>query len=156
MVRARITRPPSIPDEALKRLAQYWSRAALMHDWVHALIDEYGGVQEVIDADYEWELEAYLSYWLAGLFVVVEGFNKLKLRDARVQKLFQAHLSDLKGLRHETYHFTLSRLKGAKVMRNINWAEELHEAVGDFIREHIHRKIHVERLMALRAKKRGA
>jgi hypothetical protein len=38
-----------IPDEILQRLAQYWSRAALMHDLLHALIDEYGGIQEVID-----------------------------------------------------------------------------------------------------------
>jgi hypothetical protein len=77
------------PDDALKRLAQYWSRAALMRDLMHVLIDKHGGIQKVIDADADWELEAYLSYWLAGLFVVVEGFNKLRLRDARVQKAVQ-------------------------------------------------------------------
>jgi hypothetical protein len=88
--------------------------------------------------------------------VVVEGFNKSKLKEARVQKLFLAHLNDLKELRHETYHFTLSRAKGAKIIKNLNWAEELHEAVGDFLREQINRKMHVERIMELRKKiKRG-
>src|SRR5262245_40722448 len=91
-----------LPDDVPKRLAQYWSRAALMHDWLHELMHEHGdSVQKVIDAGHEWELETYLAYWLAGLFVVVEGFNKLKLKDRRVQRLFLAHLSDLKELRHE-------------------------------------------------------
>ena len=105
-----------------------------MHDLFQTLIDEHdGSIQKIIDVGRDWELEAYLSYWLAGLFVLVEGFNKLKLKDARVQRLFKAHVNDLKELRHETYHFTLSRTKGAKVIRNLNWAEELHEAIGEFI-----------------------
>ena len=128
----------------------------MMRDHLHWLIDEYeGSIQKVIDAGDDWQLEAYLAYWLAGLFVVVEGFNKLKLRDPRVQRLFQAHLGDLKELRHETYHFTLSRIKGAKAIRSLNWAEELHEAIGGFIREHITRKMHVEHLQEFRAKKRA-
>jgi hypothetical protein len=85
-----------------------------MHDWLHALREEYGDIQGVIDAGCEWELEAYLSYWLAGLFVVVEGFNKLKLKDARVQRLFHAHLNDLKELRHETIPFHALAYEGCR------------------------------------------
>jgi hypothetical protein len=126
-----------------------------MRDLMHVLIDKHGGIQKVIDADADWELEAYLSYWLAGLFVVIEGFNKLRLRDARVQKLFREHLNDLKQLRHETYHFTISRAKGSKAVRAINWAEELHEATRQFIGEHIRDKVRLEHLRELRAKKKG-
>lgn len=149
--------PPrqKISDEALKRLAQYWTRAALMRDLMHGVIDKHGGIQEVIDANADWEIEAYLAYWLVGLFVVVEGFNKLKLKDARVQKLFHAHLNDLKEFRHETYHFTLSRVKGGKAVRAVNWAEELHEATRQFIGEQISEKTRLERLREFRAKKKG-
>lgn len=151
-----MTRPPIIPDDALKRLAQYWGRAELMHHLLHELLDGHNrGVQKVIDAGYELELETFLSFWLSGLFVVVEGFNRLKIKDPRVQRLFLAHVSDLKELRHETYHFTVSRLKGSKVISNLNWAEELHAAIGEFIEEHVTRRAHAERLLELRSKKRS-
>ena len=41
------------------------------------------------------------------------------------------------ALRHETYHFTVSRKKGLAAVRAINWAEELHEALGLFIERHV-------------------
>jgi len=37
-----------------------------MRDLMHGLMDKHGGIQEVIDAEADWELEAYLAYWLAG------------------------------------------------------------------------------------------
>jgi hypothetical protein len=121
-----------IPEEALHRLGQYWSRAQLMRDHMHHLIDAHEGeIAKVIEAGYEWQLEVYLSFWLSGLFVVVEDFNKLKLKDARVQKLFNKHVGELKELRHETFHFTVSRAKGRKVIRNVNWAEGLTALVHD-------------------------
>ena len=39
--------------------------------------------------------------------MVVEGFNKLKLKDSRVQKLFKEQLGYLKQLRRATYHFSM-------------------------------------------------
>ena len=39
--------------------------------------------------------------------MVGEGFNKLGLKDPRVQRLFKEHLQTLKKVRHYTYHFTL-------------------------------------------------
>jgi hypothetical protein len=130
-----------ISEEALQRLSQYWGRAQLMRGLLHGIIDGHEGeIAKVIEAGYEWELEAYLSFWLSGLFVVVEGFNRLKLKDARVQKLFNAHIGELKKLRHETYHFTISRTEGVKVLKNINWAEELHVMIGLFLEERVMRK----------------
>ena len=105
-----------------------------MRDHLHALIDHHDGeIDKVIEAGRDTELETYLVFWLSGLFVVVEGFNKLNLKDARVQQLFNAHVGELKQLRHETYHFTLER--SPQAIRNINWAEELHVAIGMFIDE---------------------
>jgi hypothetical protein len=44
----------------------------------------------------------FLFYSLSAQFVLVEGFKKLKLKDARVQKPFKAHIGHLKMVRHRT------------------------------------------------------
>ena len=109
------------PNQAMA-LGEYWLRAELMHELLHTLRDMYEPKFEQLYKDgHGWEFNTYLSYWLSGLFVVVEGFNKLKLKDARVQRLFNAHLSDLKQVRHSTYHFASKR---APLIRELNWAEE--------------------------------
>jgi hypothetical protein len=157
--RKSVPRAAKIPDKALQRLARYWFRAKLMHDLLHTLFEEYDDdLDKLLDAGHWWEFDTYLSHWLSGLFVVVEGFNKLKLRDARVQGLFKEHMKHLKAMRHETYPFILESDSALDMLwhQNLNWAEELHEVIGDYLKEHVTRKIHVERLLELRAKKRGA
>jgi hypothetical protein len=126
-----------VSQEALERLAGYWGRAQIMRSHFQDFIDSYGGIRKAVAKGNGLRLETYLSFWMAALFVAVEGFNKLKLKDARVQKLFREHLNDLKQLRHETYHFTVSREKGRKAIRAINWVEELHVALGLFIERHV-------------------
>jgi hypothetical protein len=39
------------------------------------------------------QFEMFLFYWLSALFVLVEGFKKLKLKDDRVQKARLAHIA---------------------------------------------------------------
>jgi hypothetical protein len=144
-----------ISETALKRLAEYWYRADLMHGLMHTMIEDLfdGDIDRINAEGYSWEFVTYLSYWLSGLFVVVEGFNKLKLKDARVQRLFNEHVSALKQLRHETYHFAVEKNPAAtEVIRGLNWAEELHEAIGGHLRAVIKRKAAVERLMEIRLK----
>jgi hypothetical protein len=95
--------------DATQRLAEYWFRARLMHDLLHALMEAYDDDLRAIDKDgHSWEFLTYLDYWLSALFVVVEGFNKLKLKDARVQRLFSPHVSQLKELRHGSDRACLS------------------------------------------------
>ena len=146
-------------DDPVARLAQYWFRAKLMHDYLHAMKEECGGnLQTIYDEGNWWELNTYLSYWLSALFVVVEGFNKLKLKDARVQKCFKGHLRHLKAMRHETYHFVASiDTNATKVIRELNWAEELHEAMGDFLQKYALTKADEEKRAkkALKRKKRA-
>jgi len=73
-----------------------------MRERVHGLVAQYEPNLSGLKKDNWWEIEAYLVHWLAALFVLVEGFSKLKIRAAHVRKLFNAHLRLLKGMRHET------------------------------------------------------
>jgi hypothetical protein len=102
-----------ISDGASERLARYWFRAQLMRKLVHWMVEESDNLK-TISKDEWWDFETFLLYWLSALFVVVEGFNKLKLKDARVQRLFKEHLKHLKKVRHETYHFVMERGSGAE------------------------------------------
>jgi hypothetical protein len=127
--------------DPVARLARYWLRAELMHDRLHELRVVYNrDLQQLYDDGHGYEFEAYLQFWLSGLFVVVEGFNKLKLEDGRVQKLFNAHVGELKKLRHETFHFVEAYDGYLEMVGGLNWAEELHEAIGEHIRKYIDQK----------------
>ena len=127
-----------VSEDAYNRLAQYWGRGQIMRGLLHSLLDEHGNdIQKIMDDGYGLRLETYMSFWMAALFTTVEGFNKLKLKDAEVQRLFTSHVGNLKELRHETYHFTVSREEGRSAIAAINWAEELHVALGKYLEKHV-------------------
>jgi hypothetical protein len=110
-----------------------------MHDLLHTLLEihdrDIGALGKAGDG---WEFITYLDYWLSALFVVVEGFNKLKIRDSRVQQLFKPNINSLKQLRHETYHFVVKKGASAEsVISQLNWAEDLHNAIRNHIREYV-------------------
>jgi hypothetical protein len=126
-----------ISEEAYYRLATYWGRAQIMRRHFKDFTDYYGGIPGAVANGNCLRLETYLSFWMAALFVTVEGFNKLKLKDKKVQKLFDKHVGDLKELRHETYHFSLSKEKGRNGVKAINWVEKLHVAIGMHLEKHV-------------------
>jgi hypothetical protein len=48
----------------------------------------------------------YLSYWRAGLFVVCEGWQELKLSDPEIDELLESpYLEVLKRYRHGVFHY---------------------------------------------------
>jgi hypothetical protein len=141
-----------LSDKELGRLAQYWLRAQLMRNHVRSFGDGKNNLAYVGENDW-WEFETYLQHWLAALFTVVEGFNKLRVKNSRVQKLFNANIGALKQMRHETYHFVVEKLPhDATLFRHdkLNWAEELHDAIGCHIKEIVERRAAVDRLVAMR------
>lgn len=115
-----------------KRMALniYWFRADLMYRQMRRLIDRYDGdFIRLNAAGKSLELHTYAAFWLSGLFVMFEGFQKLKLRDVRIARLSNTHINTLKQFRHDTFHFTAEGLEtGAKMAEAFGWAEELHGA----------------------------
>ena len=109
-----------------------------MHKRLHGMLRRYkNNLDELYDKKKGMEFETYIAYWLSALFVVVEGFNKMKLKDKDVRRLFTKHLRVLKSVRHDTYHFTIER----ETLPELNWAEDLHHAVGEYIKENIIKEI---------------
>ena len=144
-----------IPDRSIGRLSKYLFRAELMRDIVHSMVEQRGPGLKGLSKDNWWEFETFLFYWLSALFVLVEGFNKLKLKDTRVKKLFKEHIRHLKMVRHSTYHFVLEEGPShIEMIRQLNWAEQLHNAIADHVKEVIRRKAHVEAILEKRTKTR--
>jgi Ni,Fe-hydrogenase I cytochrome b subunit len=78
---------PRVSDDGVKRLAFYFYRANLMRGLTHEMRDYLFAPRRrsSTQTKHAWEFFTYLEHWLSALFVVVEGFNKLKMHDARVQ-----------------------------------------------------------------------
>jgi hypothetical protein len=113
----------------------------MMRDTVHSMVEQHEPGLKTLSKDDWWEFETFLFYWLSALFVLVEGFDKLKLKDTRVQKLFKEHVGHLKMVRHATYHFVLEEGPGhVEMIGQLNWAEQSHNAIGDHVMEVIKRK----------------
>ena len=145
-----------IDDAALAQLAKYCYRANLMREFVHFIAEESEPNLMNLKKDDWWEFETYLHYWLSALFVLVEAFNKLRIKDAVVRRLFKDNVGQLKLLRHETYHFSPSR-PPARLLDQLNWAEQLHNAIHAHVRTIVVRRAQVARLMEFRtqSKKRA-
>ena len=123
-------------DDPRLRLVHYWMSAEIMRNHLRELIDSYDGDVSAAGEEQGYEFTTYLAFWLSALFVVVEGFNKSKLKDARIQRLFTEHLHDLKAMRHETFHFIPVReAYGHRVISKMSWASELHDAIGEHLSE---------------------
>lgn len=142
-------------EPPMLRLYDYWKNAEVMHRHFIELMEQYDGQLDAMIAEGQhWRFGAYLGFWLTSLYVVVEGFNKLGLKEPTVQRLFNAHLHDLKAMRHEMCHFQLSEAaRGRDIINNMGWAEELHVAIGRYIDEHARAEFKRQKKQATRAAK---
>lgn len=87
----------------------------------------------------------YMSYWYAGLYVVVEGWRRLALEDEEIDRLLASpNVGLLKRYRHGVFHFQPAyydkrfvRLidEGKDVVR---WVRDLNNAFGRFLLEKQH------------------
>ena len=80
----------------------------------------------------------FMLYWCAALYVVIEGFRKLKRRDEKIEELLRSpNVDALRLLRNATFHFqnefvspkvmTFLRAKGSGT-----WLRSLTEAFSEY------------------------
>ena len=61
---------------------------------------------KMLDGHFAIETNLYMSYWYGGLYVVIEGWKKLKLLDSRINPLLKSkNVSLLKRYRNGVFHF---------------------------------------------------
>lgn len=82
------------------------------------------------------ETELYMSYWYAGLYVVIEGWRKLKLSDPAINDLLKSPNVDLlKKYRHYVFHYQRQYYDEKRMVpficngeNPVKWIRELREA----------------------------
>lgn len=94
---------------------------------------------ENLSATQDIEVWNYMSYWYGGMYVVIEGWEELKLHDEKIDKLLQSQNKDLlRRYRNGTFHFqkdyfdarfTDLMKEGEQV---ISWIRELREAFSQY------------------------
>lgn len=116
-------------------LWEYWHSANIMHDRAEFLYED---LDETIGA---WqEYRTYYTYWLASLYVVMEGFEALGLRDAAIDDLLHKHRDSLRLFRNSAFHFHKEPHKFMQFHDDeglrLNWAEGVHQAFADYFANH--------------------
>lgn len=84
----------------------------------------------------------WVSLWFSCLYVVIEGWDHLGLRDVTIDSLLESkNVALLKGFRHDTFHFqpvdfhpkrTAALIERADAP--IDWAEKLTDSFGEFLK----------------------
>jgi hypothetical protein len=88
------------------------------------------------------ECRLYMSYWYAGLFVVIEGWKCLKLQDEKINELLTSKNVDLlRQYRNGTFHFQ-KKYYDDKFLKFIldgencvEWVRTLNEEFGRYFHE---------------------
>ena len=87
---------------------------------------------------------AYMSFWYAALFVVVEGWRALRLHDPAVDRLLSSdNVELLRRYRNGVFHFQrkywddrmIDFVRGGAA--SASWVRELHLAIGDVLLERL-------------------
>jgi len=81
----------------------------------------------------------FMFYWYAGLYVLIEGFKELNLKDAKIEQLLQSpNVEALRLVRNATFHFQKDGIISKKIIPfleskdSVPWVHSLTEAFSEF------------------------
>jgi hypothetical protein len=91
-------------------------------------------------ANYQFDTLLYMSYWYAGMYVVIEGWNELGLTDPRIDKLINSKNVDLLRIyRNGVFHFRKKYYDENRLLpfivdgeNPVEWVRLLREALSDY------------------------
>lgn len=150
---------------SLLSLHKYWLQAnRMMEDF----IQEIGELPENTNIDniYQYcsrinntSIHTYRDLWVASIFIVIEGYKKLKLNDNKIDNLISENkkgISELREFRNSICHFEIPSQRNKKMKKlnnlSIKWLQELHFAFAEYLltaltsikqnaKENIHRSL---------------
>src|SRR5688572_18276239 len=130
----------SLNDPVLALLVNYFLPAHLMHDHYHFVKEEAWKQLDRTKKRGEeppsiWgEFTHYMHYWLSALYVVVEGFLQLNLKNDRIERMISEHKDSLKVYRNGTFDYQRNPNKHVQFFQEnrIDWAEDLHRELEIF------------------------
>ena len=138
-----------VKDTEVFNLYKYFIWADRMKDAFDSLLLE--NTREIIaPTRFEIEYNLYMSYWFSGLYVVIEGWQKLGLKDKKIGALLNSqNVELLRRYRNGVFHFqkdyfderSLGFLRDG--ISRIEWIRRLHQEFARYFHEwyEVHGKI---------------
>jgi hypothetical protein len=92
-------------DDEVLNLYKYFIWADSMKTAYENFLDR--NIREIIPiAKFEAEYNLFISYWFAGLYVVIEGWQELNLKDKEIDSLLKSpNVNLLRRYRNGVFHF---------------------------------------------------
>ena len=123
--------------KSLATLHRYWIWCNYMREHMDAVLTK-STPTGAFYKEPDFQMFMYMSYWYAGLYVVIEGWRRLNLRDPSIDALLvspNVHL--LKRYRHAVYHFQKDYLDDRFVgfwseRETVRWVRSVNRAFGAF------------------------
>jgi hypothetical protein len=97
---------------------------------------------EALSDDDLCRTRAFCNYWFASLYVVTEGWRRLRMKDSTIDTLLtQDHLDLLRRYRNAVFHYqpepSNPRFTDLASAQTLHWVYALTEAFAEFFRRHI-------------------
>lgn len=135
--RSNVSNKAKANDNEVFNLYKYFIWADSMKTAYENLLDR--RTSEIIPVvKFEAEYNLYISYWFGSLYVVIEGWNELNLKDKEIDSLLKSHnVNLLRRYRNGVFHFQRDyfdeRFMGflRDGVSRIEWVQVLH---GEFER----------------------
>jgi hypothetical protein len=112
----------------------YFVPCELMHQQINSLKAEFfANDEQHSQADQEIFI-SFMLYWLASLFVVIEGWKSLKIGEPQIDKMIDEHWDSLRLFRNAVFHFQPHDRKRIQFfdVEKFNWANEMHARLRAF------------------------
>lgn len=132
-------------EKTVYTLHRYLIWSNLMREHFHQTLEAQGQPPESESAVYrQWLIRpfAFFCYWFASLYVVIEGWKELGLRDDKIDALLNSdYINLLRRLRNGVFHFQrdyfdrrfLDYTKAGDPATN--WADDLHNEFSRYFLE---------------------
>jgi hypothetical protein len=112
-----------------------------------AILAEVLAAKKQLQGTTEIESRLYMSYWYGGLYVVIEGWNELKLSDTIIDELLNSpNVEFLKRYRNGVFHFQrdYNDKRFLEFMTQgtdeVTWVRSLNEQFGRYFLERLKRQ----------------
>jgi hypothetical protein len=135
--RSNVSNRAKANDDEVLNLYKYFIWADSMKTAYENLLDQY--TREIIPVSkFEAEYNLFISYWFGGLYVVIEGWQELNLKDKEVDSLLKSpNVNLLRRYRNGVFHFQRDYFDERFIgflrdgVSRIEWVQALH---GEFER----------------------
>lgn len=119
-------------------LHKYFIRANRMRDLFDKLCKEYNS-EKINKQRFDIETEIYMALWYGLLYVVIEGWERLNLKDEKIDKLLKSNnVKLLKNYRNGIFHFQKEYYSEKHIRfitegnNSVSWVRELNSQFGHF------------------------